>query len=1447
MTRALALVEGRKKGGGGREAPDTLRSTQVAEVVLLLQEGEMQGIVNGLKSVYVDGVPLENADGSRNFEDVFFAYATGALGQQPLPGIEAVQNEVSVGVQVNQGTPVVRTINNAAVDHVRVTIFVPQLTDLDVQNGNLNGSWFEWSIEVQSAGGGFVLRHQEILEGKSTTGYSRAVRLELTGSAPWDVRVKRLTAAPPSNIESDFLWSSYTEIQSIKLRYQNSAVAVLRLSAKAFSRVPTIAVDAMNRRVWIPSNYNPITRVYTGVWNGTFAVGWTACPPWVLYDVITDVRAGAGDWVAPTIANKWSLYAIGQYCDVMVSDGRGGFEPRFTCNVNIETRVEAFRLIRDLAAIFRGMVFWASDQVDFAQDAPSDPVHTFTPANVYEGRFTYSDVSEKTRHSVFICWWNDLAQLGRRVPEIYVDDVLVARYGLRELELAPLGLTSRGQAARACRWARHSEQDEGEVVTFEVGSDGVAVAPGKVFKIADPNEQGERLGGRIKTATTTLVTLDAPVTLAAGETYELTVLQPDAANPVGLKTEKRTVTTPAGTVSAIALASAFSAAPAAGSVWLLESNAIGATTWRCLGVEEVKGSRRFRITAIAHNPSKYSAIENGLVLDQRPVSRIGKVVPRVASVAVAETAYLVGTEYRSKVTVSWPEPARGLTYRVAWRLSLGPWTFMPETTGNTVDIDSLPAGVFECWVQSVNSLGNAAQLREATPVTLQGKTVPPPNGSGFGIALVQGAAVPSWLFPAIADYLSSEVRWGPSWEAGAVLFEGHANHFTWNWPPIGTQTLWLKHYDTSLNESAAAVPATVNVTSALYVQWGDVTGSGKPPDFLNWDFTKGTEGWSGVTSTVVDATASGAAAGVLPAGAEAYTQRTIPIDTTRTYRVRARLKRSAGAGGSLYVGLRCVNSAGDTIDNTSGGSHPYAAAAARSQPVDGNWHVYEGIVSGVEPVFPTATPTYARFWPGTVAAAPLVLAIGGWAGDLAIDYCEIADITDAGIVEAQGFTAYKLWEFTRALEGWSASGATLSVGETSLTISSTGTDPNLRIGGLSFAGGLFSKLRVRLRRLAGTGWDGRVFYSTAGHVEDGGYFKEVQAQPQTGWTVLEWDMAQLDAGGNDWLTNQILALRFDFGTSAADQFEIDWIAIGKAAPAGESVQNQWVGRGVTILGDTAIKTLQSTAWDADFYTRDSYSGGCFVAAAAGDVDKFKMFGLNSDPLTDLSYSSLDFAWFLKADATAEIYENGVVISSHGAYSLGDVFAIVHRGIRVQYMKNGVVLRETTISATTPYFGEGAMYDIGAKLTSLRFGPLSKVADIFTEQAAPNAWTQIYQDSYDVGGATPPAGAGPTVMHSFSITPPVDCIVEFSGTISASQVLPDAGNSLSWAVTPAGGSLVTLASCVSTSSAQQTFPGVNSFSAVGGVELVFELRANRVGGNPAMPIGVGSSRYALVKR
>jgi hypothetical protein len=724
MSTEVDLIEGRKGKGGGRsavEAKDTLRSTQIAEVVDLISEGECQGLANGLESVYLDGVPLKNPDGTFNFTNVDVSWSLGTQGQPALAGMQGVQTETAVGVQVDQANPVIRTITDPAIDRVRVTIAVPQLSKQNTENGDLNGSRFEWAIEIQSAGGGFVERFRRVLDGKTMSQYTTSVVIELFGAAPWDVRVRRVSPdSTTSNEVNRFTWASYTSIQSIKLRYPNSAVVRTTVNAAQFSSVPVRSYDWLGKRVLVPENYNPHNLSYTGTWSGQFKVAWTANPAWVFYDLLTNQRYGLGRYIDPSLANKWALYRIAQYCDELVPDGQGGTEPRFQCHCVLSSREEALTVLRDLAAVFRGMVWWGGASVEVSQDAPQDPMLVYTPSNVVDGNFSYQDTSERGMHSVFICYWNDWSQQGKRIPETYAPTDLLQRYGMREIEITPIGVASRGQAARVCRWARHSEQLEDETVTFRVGSEGQVATPGKLFKIADPNTAGERLGGRIKAATISAIQLDAPVTLANGETYTITVLQPDADDIANFVTEKRTVITSAGPGQAVLEVSpSFSAAPAAGTVWLLESTGISATLWRCFSVEPVKDSNEFDISGVAHNAGKFDAIELGLTLDEPATSRMKVTVLPPTSLEVIETVYDSGGVNLSRLTVSWVPSAQGLRHQVSWRQDSGWWQRLPETTEQTVDIPGLAPGVYEVTVSSSNALG-AASPSVLRSITLQG-------------------------------------------------------------------------------------------------------------------------------------------------------------------------------------------------------------------------------------------------------------------------------------------------------------------------------------------------------------------------------------------------------------------------------------------------------------------------------------------------------------------------------------------------------------------------------------------------------------------------------------------------------------------------------------------------------------------------------------------------------
>jgi predicted phage tail protein len=821
---ARHVVAGAKKDGGGQRAPveaaDSLRSSQTAQVLDLLSEGEIGGLVNGERSIYLDGVPLKAADGSYNFKDVAVAWTYGTQGQAALPDLSGVQTEVAVGVAVPLAAPVVRTVTNLNVDTVRVTIAVPQISSSDPSTGDINGSTFTWAVDVQASGGGYVEVFQDTVTGKKMSTYKRARKFPLTGTGPWNVRVRRISADSGSaGVVNAFLWDTYTEIQSLKLRYPNSAMVLLSVNAQHFNRIPQRAYDILGVRVRVPSNYNPLTRVYTGVWDGTFQVAWTDNPAWIFLELVSNERWGLGGWLQQAGLNaetaKWQLYTISQYCDGMVSDGYGGLEPRFTCNAYIQTREQALQVVQHFAAIFRGAAFWASGELHVTQDAPSDPVALFAAANVVGGRFSYQTGSDKQRHSVFIVYWNDITQLGRRVPEVWAPDHLVARFGLKEIEVEPIGLTRRGQAMRLARWMAYTEEHEGRVVAFKVGAQGELVLPGQVFQIADPSEAGERLGGRIRTATASQVTLDAPVTLLAGETYTLTVQLPDPDNPAALVTEQRAVTNAAGTTSVLDLAAPYGQVPAAQAVWVLQSNNIAATTWRCLTCRESDDGTEYEITALAHDPAKFAAVEQGIVLEPRQVTRLGTQVKPPLSVTLTPQLYQDGQTWRIKLLVSWVPSAAGLQHIVSWRMAQGSWVTLAQTVDQAVDIPGLDAGTVQVEVRAVNALGTVSVPTTAS-TAVQGNTVPAANVAGLAYSLDTLGALITWTASTDFDWTETELRLGSDWNTATLLARVRATSYRFGWPPNATYAVLVRHRRRSGPDGAiSAINVTVTTKQLL--------------------------------------------------------------------------------------------------------------------------------------------------------------------------------------------------------------------------------------------------------------------------------------------------------------------------------------------------------------------------------------------------------------------------------------------------------------------------------------------------------------------------------------------------------------------------------------------------------------------------------------------------------
>lgn len=818
---AIRGAGGGKGGGGGRtpqEAPDNLRSRAYARVIDCLSEGEIEGLVAGLKSIYLDDTPIENEDGSRNFIGVAAAWRTGTQAQGYVPGFAAVENEVAVATEVKTTSPIVRAVSNTNLNAVRVTVSVPQLTYQNPNTGDLSGTSVEIAIDVENDGGGFAEVRRDTLSGKTTSRYQRSYRIDLPHPGPWQVRVRRITAdSTQSNLQNKTFWDSYTEIIDAQLRYPNSALVALQVDAAQFQRIPRRGYKIKGLRVRVPINYDPATRSYSGTWDGTFKIAWTDNPAWCFYDLLTAERYGLGAYIDEAQVDKWSLYEIGRYCDELVPDGFGGMEPRFTCNLYLQSRQEAYAVLQQMASIFRGMVWWSQGAITAVADMPSDPVALFTEANVIDGAFSYSGSSAKQRHTVALVAWNDPSDMYRQKIE-YVEDVEgIKLYGIRETEVVAIGCTSRGQAHRVGRWLLYTERMEAETVTFRAGLEAALVYPGAVIQIQDASRAGQRFGGRIRAATTTSITLDAAVTIEPDKTYQLSVILPDGT------IETRAVTSPAGSQTVLTVSSAYSAAALAGAIWVLAAADLVPTAWRVVAVEEVESGSQVQITALAHRPDKYASIEHGLVLEPLPTTALAASPPAAPrDLTVTESLYLAALGVVAvHVTVSWLPVDRAIHYEITWRAGID----NPQTvTVSSPSYDIAPAapGLYEIAVRAVDAIGRRSPASTLT-MSIAGKTAPPADVTGLALAALGGQAHLSFDPPPDLDVVvggSLRVRHSPwlvnaTWEDAVDIGAAIPGSATSAVLPLLSGTYLAKWVDSSGNESHNAVAVSTDAPDVL--------------------------------------------------------------------------------------------------------------------------------------------------------------------------------------------------------------------------------------------------------------------------------------------------------------------------------------------------------------------------------------------------------------------------------------------------------------------------------------------------------------------------------------------------------------------------------------------------------------------------------------------------------
>ena len=640
---------GGKGGGSGhtpREYPDTLKSMQRAQLIDLVCEGPIAGPVDGLESVFLDDTPIQNADGSYNFSGVDIAWREGHQVQEPLPGVADIENEISVSTEVKAGTPLVRTVTNLDVDRVRVTVGVPSLIYM-TDEGDRKGAEVDMEIHV-GRGGVWELAQSVNIKGKTRSAYTRSYDIYApAGSGSWQVRVSRITSdSTTDQLQNKTLWYSYTELIDAKMTYPNSAIVGLRFDAEQFQSIPRRNYLIKGLIVRVPANYDPDTRAYSGIWDGSFQLAWTDNPAWVLFDLLTNSRYGMGRALVGFEPDKWRLYEIAQYCDQLVDDGYGGQEPRFTCNLYLTSQRQAHQVVNDLVSVFRGMPVWDGLQLGVNQDVPQDPVWQFNNSNVVEGKFSYQSSSRKSRHSAVRVAYLDPASGWEKRDEYVQDDELVARYGLNELKLTAFGCTSRGQAHRVGRWTLITEKLERQSIAFDVGREGLVCLPGDVIEVLDNQYAGARLGGRVLAVEGNTVTLDAPVTLTADNTNWFHYLDGNS------QIQQRQIFSPTeGTTDSLILGDDPLGLTEL-STFNISTASLSPRRWRVLGVTENRESGTYSITALQHVPEKHAIIEEGLVFEPLPGSLNGGQLPPIEHLA----AELLPESDSDRVRLTWTTP-----------------------------------------------------------------------------------------------------------------------------------------------------------------------------------------------------------------------------------------------------------------------------------------------------------------------------------------------------------------------------------------------------------------------------------------------------------------------------------------------------------------------------------------------------------------------------------------------------------------------------------------------------------------------------------------------------------------------------------------------------------------------------------------------------------------------
>ncbi|HBQ7313189.1 TPA: DUF1983 domain-containing protein [Klebsiella pneumoniae] len=760
------IIKGRKGGGSKQrtptEQPDDLQSVAKAKILLALGEGEFAGGLTG-KDIYLDGTPLENADGSQNFSGVSWEFRPGTQAQTYIQGIPGTENEISVGLEVSSKTAWTHTFTNTQLSAVRFRLKWPSLMKQE-DDGDVVGNTVRYAIDLQTDGGAWQTVLETAVSGKTTTGYERSHRIDLPQAcSTWTLRLRKISPDANSVKTGDVMTlQSYTEVIDAKLRYPNTALLYIEFDSSQFNgSIPQISCEPRGRVIRVPDNYNPETREYTGVWTGGFKWAWTDNPAWIYYDIVIADRFGLGNRLSSANISKWTLYQIAQYCDQLVPDGRGGdgMEPRYTCNVYVQERNDAYTVLRDFAAIFRGMTCWNGEQIVVLADMPRDVDFTYTRANIV-GKPRYSSSSSQVRYTNALVSWSDPDNAYADAMEPAFIPELVSRYSFNQLEMTAIGCTRQSEAHRKGLWGILTNNKD-RMVEIDVGLDGRIPQPGYIIALADELLAGRVNGGRISAVNGRVITLDRDVDAKPGDRLQLNL-------PSGIS-QSRTIQAVNGRRQ-ITVTTAYSETPERECVWAIESDDLFLQQYRVTGVKE-NNDATLTITGVAHDPDKFARIDTGAIIDQRPVSVLpaGNQSPPDDIVITSRSVVNQGISVET-MQVNWSAVSGAIAYEAQWRRNDGNWINVPRSSTTSFEVSGIYAGRYLVRVRAINAAEISSGWAYSEEKTLTGKVGEPRAPLALATrSLVHGVQV-SWEFPTgSGDTLRTELQYSKNQDGSAPM------------------------------------------------------------------------------------------------------------------------------------------------------------------------------------------------------------------------------------------------------------------------------------------------------------------------------------------------------------------------------------------------------------------------------------------------------------------------------------------------------------------------------------------------------------------------------------------------------------------------------------------------------------------------------------------------------